>query len=58
MKKKAVASGAEMRIKRLEAENKALRETCEILADKKLMREIRASLKEIRAGKVIPVSKL
>ena len=39
-------------------ENKILKETCEILADKKIMRDIKSSLAQIRKGKGIPLSQL
>ena len=45
-------------IRRLKKENKALKMTCEILGDTKTMGEIKQSLKEIKQGKVIPLSEL
>jgi hypothetical protein len=59
MKKKTVAGNRKMaEIQRLRKENRALRETCEILADTKLMQDIKKSMRQIRQGKVIPLSKL
>jgi hypothetical protein len=59
-KKKSTTSKDKMKakIERLKKENKALKETCEILADQKTMEAIKQSLKEIKAGKTIPLSKL
>jgi hypothetical protein len=45
-------------ITRLRRENRAVKETCEILADNKVMRDIKTSLRQIRAGKGIPLSRL
>lgn len=50
--------GGEGRLEKLKAENKSLRETCEILADKSLLEEIKLSLKQIKEGKGIPLSRL
>jgi len=58
MTKKAIARGVKMEIERLRAENRALKETCEILADTDLMQDIKKSMRQIRQGKVIPLSKL
>ena len=41
---------------KLKIENKALKETCEILADKEVMQDIQESLKQIREGKGISIS--
>jgi len=46
------------KIRKLEQENKALRETCEILSDEKVMREIKDSLEQIRKGKFTPLNEL
>jgi len=48
----------EKMILKLKKENKALKETCEILSDKKVMADIRQSLKEIKQGKYIKASDL
>lgn len=45
-------------LKRLKDENKSLKETCEILADKKVLGGIKKSLKEIELGKSIRLSDL
>lgn len=45
-------------IKKLKAENRSLRETCEILADKRLMKDIKKSLKEIKSGKFLTLADL
>jgi hypothetical protein len=58
MKKRKVSGDKMALIKRLRRENKALRETCEILSEKPLMCKIEKSLRDIRAGKGIPLSKL
>lgn len=42
----------------LKKENKALKETCEILSDQETMKSIKTSLKQILKGKHIPLSKL
>ena len=46
------------RLKRLESENKSLKETLEILSNKKIVKEINQSLKEIKQGKTYPISTL
>ena len=48
----------EERIKRLKSENRALKETCEILSDKKVMSDIKKSLDEIKSGKFVTISNL
>ena len=48
----------EQQIKKLKLENKALKETCEILADKEAMRSIRKSLDEMKKGNYISLSEL
>jgi hypothetical protein len=58
MTKKAIARGVKMEIEQLRAENRALKETCEVLADTRLMQDIKKSMRQIRQGKVIPLSKL
>lgn len=45
-------------ISKLKEENKLLKETCEVLSDRKIMKELKASLQQIRVGKFIPLSKL
>ncbi len=45
-------------IKRLRNEINTLKETCEVLADEKLLEDINHSLKQIREGRYIPLSKL
>lgn len=40
-----------MKSKKLQMENKALKETCHILADKAVMADIQKSLKQIAQGK-------
>ena len=40
-----------MDIKKLKMENRALKETCEILADENVMADIQKSLKQIARGK-------
>ncbi|MDD3175899.1 MAG: hypothetical protein PHU51_05465 [Candidatus Nanoarchaeia archaeon] len=44
--------------KRLERENKALIETCEVLSNQAIMKDIKKSLKQIYNGKFSPLSKL
>ena len=44
--------------KQLKKEIESWRETCEILCDKSLMKDIHKSLKEISEGKGIPASDL
>jgi len=46
------------KIKKLAVENKALKETCEILGDSKTMHEIKESLKEIKKGNGLSLSDL
>ena len=46
------------KLKRLEFENKSLKETLEILSNKKIIKEISQSLKEIKQGKTYPISTL
>jgi len=46
------------KIRRLELENKTLKETCDILSDEKVMKDIQNSLKQISAGKGILLSQL
>ena len=46
------------RLKKLESENKSLKETLEILSNKKMVKEINQSLKEIKQGKTYPISTL
>jgi hypothetical protein len=46
------------KIKQLKREIKSLKETCEILADKKILGSMQKSLKQISEGKGIPLSKL
>ena len=46
------------KIKKLKMENKALKETCEILADKDAMKSIHKSLEEIKKGNYITPSEL
>tara|TARA_Y100000310_G_C20407167_1_gene680217 strand:+ start:635 stop:784 length:150 start_codon:yes stop_codon:yes gene_type:complete len=48
----------EQELEKLEKENEALRETCEVLADEKTMDVIKKSLKQIAEGKGIPLSQL
>jgi uncharacterized protein (UPF0147 family) len=43
---------------KLKRENRLLKETCEVLADKGILKNIRKSLEEIKEGKFIPLSKL
>jgi hypothetical protein len=43
---------------RLRKENRSLKETVEILSDKRLMRTIELSLQQINYGKCIPLSQL
>ena len=45
------------KVTKLKKENRILRETCEVLADKRLMQEIKESLLEIKAGKISYASK-
>lgn len=44
--------------KKLKQEIKSWKETCEILSNKKLMKSIEKSLKQISKGRGIPLSKL
>lgn len=46
------------KIKKLESENKALKETCEILVDKKVMKNIKQSLVEIKKGHALKIEDL
>lgn len=46
------------KLKKLKRENKSLKETCEILSDNKLLKDIKRSLNEIEKGKYIRVSDL
>ena len=46
------------RLKKLEFENKSLKETLEILSSKKIVKEINQSLKEIKQNKTYPISTL
>ena len=46
------------KIRHLKRENRALKETCEILADKKVMNDIQKSLEEIKKGNYITPSEL
>jgi hypothetical protein len=39
-------------------ENKALLETCEVLSDQEIMKDIKKSLNQIYKGKCTPLSKL
>jgi len=43
---------------KLRQENRELRETCEVLGDKKILSDIQISLRQIRDGRGIPLSKL
>lgn len=46
------------KIKKLRMENKALRETLEILSNKKAISDIKISLQQIKEGKTHPLSNL
>jgi hypothetical protein len=46
------------KMKRLRAENKALKETLEIMTDKKVMDDIKKSLEEIKSGEFVRLSDL
>ena len=46
------------RLKKLEYENRYLKETLEILSNKKIVKELNQSLKEIKQGKTYPISTL
>lgn len=46
------------KLKRLEFENKSLKETLDILSNKKIVKEINQSLKEIKQGKTYHISTL
>ena len=46
------------KIEKIKRENKALKETCEVLADKRILDSINSSLRQIRDGRGIPLSKL
>ena len=46
------------KLKRLEFENKSLKETLDILSNKKIVKEINQSLKEIKQGKTYNISTL
>mgnify|MGYP001501973646 CR=1 FL=1 len=46
------------KIDKLKIENKALKETCDILGDQEVMKDIKKSLKQICEGKFVPLSKL
>jgi len=60
MAKKSTGSEHKMKtqFKKAKLENKYLRETCEVLADKRILADIQISLRQIREGKGIPLSKL
>jgi hypothetical protein len=45
-------------LEKLRKENIALRETCEILSDEKVMKDIKSSLKDISKGDYINISEL
>ena len=45
-------------IEKLKKENRALKETCDILADKRILKNIKTSLNQIKAGKKILLSEL
>lgn len=45
-------------INKLKEENKRLKETCEVLADRNILNSINRSLRQIREGHGIPLSKL
>ena len=45
-------------IKKLKEENRALKATCEILADREILEGIQKSLEQIRQGKGIPLHRL
>jgi len=46
------------KVSKLENENRALKTTCEVLADKKTMNSIRTSLEQIKSGEFISLSEL
>lgn len=46
------------KIIKLKEENKILKETCEVLSDERLLKDINLSLKQIREGRGMPLSKL
>jgi hypothetical protein len=43
---------------KLKKENKLLKETCEVLADKEVLKSIKKSLNEIKTGKFIQLQNL
>jgi len=50
--------GSSAKERMLLKENKSLRETCNILSDQNVMKDIQKSLKQIYKGKFSPLSKL
>lgn len=48
----------EEKIRKLRRENKALKETCDILADRKIIADIKKSIDEIKSGKFVTLSDL
>ena len=49
---------SQKKIIKLKSENKALKETCEVLSDKKIMKSIKQSLSDIKKGHYITPSDL
>lgn len=43
---------------RMRVENNSLKETLAVMSDKKIVKEIKTSLKEIASGKTFPLKKL